>query len=202
MGDWVRQFMLSPPFAWRWNRAITTFTASTASQDNTKAMTDFGWIERATVDNTATSKELGIQMCLPGEVTKNLPTKIAALTDSGTSVVFRLLPLPDKAYNVSVIYQKLAPNFTATSGTWDPIPDYLFYVYSQGMLAKAYEYLGDERWQVAMQLFIKHLVSANGGLDDTQANIFLRDHLDTQRGMQAALLRSQQGTSARGLGMQ
>src|SRR6185369_14464022 len=33
--DWVRQFLLSPPFAWRWNRRQTGFLALAGVQDYT-----------------------------------------------------------------------------------------------------------------------------------------------------------------------
>lgn len=33
IGDWIRQFILSPPFAWRWNRKTTLFSTIAGVQD-------------------------------------------------------------------------------------------------------------------------------------------------------------------------
>lgn len=45
IGDWVRQFMLSPPFAWRWNRNHTSFAVHPAKTSvvNTSA-TAVTWV--------------------------------------------------------------------------------------------------------------------------------------------------------------
>src|ERR1039457_2738607 len=33
IGDYVRQFILGPPFAWRWNRSVTAFSAAIGVSD-------------------------------------------------------------------------------------------------------------------------------------------------------------------------
>ena len=47
IGDWTRQFLLAPPFAWRWNRAETSFVCNPGQTDYSLNISDFGWLERA-----------------------------------------------------------------------------------------------------------------------------------------------------------
>lgn len=48
IGDWTRQFLLSPPFAWRWNRAsLAPIFCNPGQTDYTVTIPDFGWLERA-----------------------------------------------------------------------------------------------------------------------------------------------------------
>jgi len=50
IGDYVRQFMLAPPFAWRWNRAATSPVICQAGQsDYLVNAPDFGWLEKASI---------------------------------------------------------------------------------------------------------------------------------------------------------
>lgn len=47
-GDFVRQFILSPPFAWRWNRGFAEPIQTVIGQtDYTISVSDFGWLEKA-----------------------------------------------------------------------------------------------------------------------------------------------------------
>jgi hypothetical protein len=205
MGDWVRQFILSPPFTWRWNRAvIAPFALAAGTQDYAKAVADFGWIEQATLVDTTVSPNVSYQLevvlDLGEEKTSNLPTKIAPqLDDDSGNITFRLFPPPDKAYTLNITYQKAAPIFVATTDTWAPIPDYFSYLYTSGFLAKSYEYFGDERFPAAMQLFVRQLSAANGGLSDSQINIFLGDQINSQRTTDSQLQSSQMARQGRNL---
>lgn len=183
--DWVRQFMLSPPFAWRWNRGVTTFTTALGITDYSVAVSNLGWIEKAVFydpENGNQTFELGIENNLSVETNENQPTKISAQMDDGAgNITFRIVPAPDKVYNVEVIFQKSAPLFTGLSDTWAPLPDYMSYIYNEGFLAKTLEYINDPRFTGSMQLFLQQLVSANNGLSDAQRNIFMSDQMNTQR---------------------
>jgi len=164
------------------------------------AAPNFGWIEKATLANGGESKELEIALALGEDLQTNLPVKIAAQLDDGVgTVTFRLLPAPDKIYSFKLTWQQAAPSFTATSDTWSPFPDYMFHLYSTGVLAKAYEYLGDSRWPFTMNMFLKQLVSFHGGLSESQVNIFLSERLIFQSSNQDSALKTQQRVSSRGL---
>lgn len=184
--DWVRQFILSAPFAWRWNRAVVPdITTQVGVSDYTVNLPSFGWIEKAVwflPDNGNQTQELEVENNLATESLPNAPVRISVqLDDDAGNITFRLSPAPDQAYNISVIYQKSAPNFTALTDTWAPIPDYLSYVYNQAYLFKSLEYINDPRQAEAYQVFIQMLTSVNQGLSDAAKNLFLMDRLNTQR---------------------
>lgn len=204
IGDWVRQFMLGPPFAWRWNRNKATQTLTAGTQDYVLAVPTFGWLEKAVVTDTTVSPnlsyELEIDLALAPESTTNLPTKISPLYDDGNgNITFRLFPVPDKNYTLNLIFQNSPPIFRNLNDTWAPVPDYLSYLYLQGYLAKSYEYLADPRFAIAVQLFLRQVISANAGLDQTQVNIFLAERLNSTREQQDTLTKSQQGHAGRGM---
>lgn len=204
--DWVRQFILGPPFAWRWNRNTVQFICTTGKQDYTQNLPDFGWIEKTTITQPNIEGggggvifELETALDLAQESQTNQPNKVSAQQDDGNgNILFRLSPPPDQDYTVTVTYQKAAPIFSSLNATWAPIPDYLSFLYNQGLLAKTYEYLGDERFGLTMQLFLRQVIAANDGLDETEINIFLSDRLMSQRQTQSELGNSQNGRQGRG----
>lgn len=49
MGDFVRQFILGPPFAWRWNRGFYSFDTVVGQTDYTLPLSDFGWLEKSSI---------------------------------------------------------------------------------------------------------------------------------------------------------
>lgn len=201
IGDQVRQFILGAPFAWRWNRNTRTFTLTAGQQDYTQTISDFGWLEKASVtDGAGNIQELLVELNLGTDVTPNMPIRISVFNDNNNgTITFRFLPTPDKNYTVNMSYQKLAPSFAALTDTWAPIPDYMFYLYNVGVQAFTYGYLNDVRYLPTLQVFVKQVVAANGGLDDTQKNIFLADFINTKRDETAQMGKSQSGTTGRGL---
>ena len=265
IGDWVRQFILAPPFAWRWNRTATAFltvagvqdyvltnwaastsvavgtiyidpsgfqqqvttagitgasapavwnptlagttTDNTATWTNkgtvglTTALVNFGWLEKSSwKDGTTRTQELQVALDLSEDQAQNPPVHIAARLDSGTgNITFRLLPPPDKAYIVTMTYQKAAATFAALTETWSPIPDYFSYLCNQGFAAKAYEYFGDERFPVSMAMFVRQVIAANEGLSESQKNIFLGERLNTQRETQSSQGKTQTATTGRSM---
>jgi|HubBroStandDraft_3_1064219.scaffolds.fasta_scaffold69096_3 hypothetical protein len=203
-GDWVRQFMLSPPFAWRWNRTVTSFNTIAGQQDYPEVLSTFGWIEKANlVDNTqapAVAVELQTRLNLSLETQTSQPVSVSPYLDNNDgTITFRLFPVPDKIYTVTINSQNAAPTFVSLNDLWTPIPDYLSYVYQQGFLAKAYEYFADERFSEAMQLFIKQTIAANTGLDETEVNLFLGERLITTRQAASMQQNIQLGNQGRAL---
>src|SRR6185312_11157257 len=69
IADWVRGFILSPPFAWRWNRAtVSPITVSSGAQDYTVNLPNFGWLEQAVIVDTSLTPNQAHQL----EVALNL----------------------------------------------------------------------------------------------------------------------------------
>lgn len=204
IGDWVRGFMLSPPFAWRWNRAVVTPFSINTGQDYTINIPNFGWLEQATIIDKTVSPNLAYQLeivlDLGEDATTNQPTRICARLDDGNgNITFRVTPPPDKTYTLNLTYQIAAPIFQTLDDYWAPIPDYLHFLYHSGFLAKAYEYMGDERFPAAMQLFVRQLVATNGGLNQSQLNIFMADQVNSAMTLQSGTQGSQIATQARSL---
>jgi hypothetical protein len=257
IGDWVLQFMLSPPFAWRWNRNKTLFvieptimttkvtsvgtatitlvsgpyfitgvgwndqtcyinglpyiidhvvspvslvltTPVTAGvgvsfvcggQDYILALSDFGWPEKASItDGVTFSEELVILPDLALDIQSGKPHCISPVNDDGEgNITFRFMPAPSATLTVHLDYQKSAPPFTAMDDTWEPVPDYLSYLYNQGCLYKCFEMAVDERMTEAFQIFMRNLIAANNGLTDSQVNLFMADRIATQREVQQKL---------------
>lgn len=189
IGDWVRQFLMSPPFAWRWNRSKVTVNLTAGQQDYSQSVANFGWMEKASIqDANGNIRELNIDLSLSESSAKELPVHVSAMFDDDNgNIIFRFMPVPDKDYTAVLTFQKAAPNFSAQGDSWTPIPDYLSYLVNQGFLAKSYEFANDERWGPAMQLFVKQVIAANAGLTDSQVNIFLSERMNSLRQQQNEL---------------
>ena len=196
--DWVKQEFLSPPLAHRWNRTggsptEPTFVTVVGQSDYPVSLPNFGWIEKGIgydPNNGYRAFELQVGLIFGSDTTPNEPARIAAQYDDGSGeITFRLFPAPDKIYNIVVESQNAAQLFTDVDDTWDPIPDYLSYVYNQGFQAKAYEYLNDPRWVPGMQQFYTELANVTEGLTSTEKNIWLQDKLSSIR----ELAKAQQG---------
>jgi hypothetical protein len=192
--DWVMQTILAPPFAWRWNRtsggtpSAPTFTTVIGQSDYKVSLPNFGWLEKAVAyDPTSgyAAKELQVQLLLAAETLPNQTTRIATQYDDGEgNITFRIFPAADEVYNVVIEYQNSAELFTSTTQTWAPIPDYLSFVFNEGMDFRTFAYLSDPRAQFSGQLFYQSLAQMSEGLSDSQKNLWLEDKINTLRQMQ------------------
>lgn len=203
IGDYTRQFILSPPFAWRWNRGTTTFNTIAGTQDYVKNLANFGWLEKASandnLNSTGSIVELRNRLNQSEDASQDRPRVISArLDDDQGNINFRLLPVPDKVYTVTVSYQFSSPTFQNLSDTWAPIPDYMSNLYNYGFRAFSYEYFDDPRFSFTFQMFLRQLVAASEGLDSSEKNIYLADFLNSAREQSSVGIRtqlSQQGRS-------
>lgn len=188
--DWVKQLILSPPFAWRWNRTAATFTDPTfvtiiGQTDYVVNLPTFGWIEKAVAYepvNGYLTHELQVGLIFGADAQTNQPARISAQFDDGEgNITFRIFPAPDQVYNIVVEYQNSASLFTSVDQTWEPIPDYLSFIYNSGFDAKGYEYTNDPRYMTTMQLFLQQLVDSSENLSQTQKNLWIEDKLNSLR---------------------
>ena len=144
---------------------------------------NFSWIETASVNapqvngNGTVWKEISNKNMLGVDSNTDRPHSIAPqFTDINGNITFRLMPVPDKAYPVSITMQQKAPLFTELSQEWAPVPDYFSHVYNWGFLSLMFMFADDPgRAQFANQKFISHLLSSNHGLSDTERNIWLNN---------------------------
>lgn len=203
MADWVRGFIMSPPFSWRWNRGVIPDTVLTpGTQDYTLNLPAFGFLEQAAITDLTVPATYQLEISLDQQVESVLtqPTKVTANIDDGNgNIGFRFIGNPDLPYVFSGSYQLAAPTFTSLNDTWSPLPDYMAHIFQTGLLAKAYEYVGDERFAATIQMFVRQLAAFSGGLTDTEINIFLSDKVNTQLTSQGALGASEAGLRGRTL---
>ena len=135
----------------------------------------FGWIENACVQDPVSSKWIQIsnKIDLALDAASSRPQNIAAELPGTLGVLFRLMPVPDKAYPVAITMQQDAALVTSLNQTWAPLPDSFGYVYQMGFLSWMYEFADDSRWASTRQRFIASLLGAAEGLSQTEIDIFL-----------------------------
>ena len=142
---------------------------------NATSSFSFGWIENASVQDPVSSKWIQIsnKVDLALDAATSRPQNIAAELLGTLGVLFRLMPVPDKAYPVAITLQQDATLITSLNQTWAPLPDAFGYVYQMGFLSFAYEFADDSRWAPTRQRFIAALLGAAEGLSATDIDIFL-----------------------------
>lgn len=129
------------------------------------------------------------------------PNSLAAQIDDNTgNITFRILPVPDATYQITVVYQKRIPALISSlSTTWAPIPDHYAYIYQWGFLALLAAYSQDPRWSSFNQKFVGMLLGAAEGLDQDQKNIFQKAWLNSITEQQIVGMQASQGVQARGI---
>lgn len=126
------------------------------------------------------------------------PNQIAPqIDDNAGNITFRLLPVPNRSYTVTVIFQKKVPLMTNLSSTWAPIPDHYSYIYQWGFLALMQAYNYDARWAQSSQKFVAGLLAVAEGLSEENKNIFQSAWLNTITEQQVKGMTAQQGVQER-----
>ena len=188
--DWVMQTILAPPLAWSWNRTESTptnptFVTVAGQTDYTVNLPNFGWLEKGVAydpNNAYAAYELQVGLIIGAETLNNQPCRITTETwDNEGNVTFRIFPAPDVVYNVCVIYQNAAPQFSSVLQSWTPIPDWFSYIFNSGFRALAYDYFADPRFSSEIQLFYQNLAANAEGLSETQKSLWLQDRLSSVR---------------------
>ncbi len=203
----IMQTILSAPFRWAWNRKEVTFattapTGAVGVSDYSQALSDFGWLEKATytlASATPPVKEMEIFQVLASDTKANPPQKIApVLDDNAGNITMRLMPAPDAVYTIKLTYQKAPILLTALGqNTWTPIPDKYGFLYQQAMLAHMQGIYNAQLYALNMAMFFRQLVGAAEGLSETEKNIFLEDRLRELRMQSTTLAGASQGKGVR-----
>lgn len=112
--NWVMSVILGPPFAWQWNRSTASFTTVAGQSDYQVNLPTYGWLEKATATNsnfTPPVFELQIDTLKAASGKNNVPYWISPVFDNNAGqITFRLMPIPDQTYTVTLTYQN-APIF-------------------------------------------------------------------------------------------
>lgn len=190
--------MLGPPFAWAWNRSAINYTVT--SQDFTQTgLTDFGFLEGGTVTPpTGTPFSIQVRTVLDSETQSARPLFCAPLIDDGAgNITFRLNPAPTSGSAVKLLYQRKAPIVQSLAQTWYPVPDEKNYICQWGFLSLMSLIGNDARFNAYNQKFITSLLSAHGGLNAMERNIFLTNWTAVLKDLQAANLSTNERFKAR-----
>lgn len=128
------------------------------------------------------------------------PTFLAPqVDDNAGNITFRMLPIPNRIYNVEIIYQKRIPQLmNALTSTWAPIPDHYSYLYQPGFLALMMTFWNDPRAEIFNRKFVATVLGAVEGLEEEQKNIFQAAWLSSVTEMQVSGIKAQQGRQGLG----
>ena len=124
----VRGTILATPFTWSWNRAEdSTLLVKKNVQDYTLNLTDFGFIEKASLTDSngqifEIKDVLNVAPLAKATTPPGRPSAVSALTHIPyTSVNLRFSPVPDADYTLNLTYQKavtlLGPFFISSCAT-------------------------------------------------------------------------------------
>ena len=204
--NYIMQTILAPPFRWEWNRksTVSSITTVAGTSDYVVALSDYGWLEKATLVNasapagTPPNFELEVFEILAKDGKQNRPQKIAVLLDDNAgNITFRLFPVPDAVYTVNLDYQK-APIFAVgLNVTWAPIPDKMAFLYEGGMKAQMQMMYNQQLGLSNLEIFFRQLVGAAEGLTEMEKAIFLEDALRPIRMRQSEMAAATQGKGVR-----
>lgn len=195
--NFIMGTIINAPFAWEWNRAEDTFTATEGVSDYLVNLQSFGYLEKAQITTGQTApnpvnRELELVRVLAQDEQANPPQKISILLDDNAgNITFRLFPTPDSTQTVTITYQKapitLAQGTDLSTTTWSPIPDKLSFIYEGGLLAILQGMYNAQLYFNGMELFYRRLVAAAEGLTDTEKALFLEERIRELRTQAAAL---------------
>lgn len=197
--------ILGPPFKWSFNRANSTLSLTLAGgQDYSATLTDFGFLERATVataSKTFEIKDVYNNIARPVAVDVARPNAIYVQSSvAGTSQVFSFLSAPDQSYTATVIYQKLPVHMTALNSVWSGIPDQYSNIYNSLFLSEMFALaFQEQRAAYYRQRGVMSLLALAEGLTDADKSQFLEQYLMRDAQSLRRQMRTQQGVQALGV---
>lgn len=112
--------------------------------------------------------------------------------------VFRFSAVPDKAYPIDLVYQKLPVNFTQTADLWSPIPDSFSDVYNNLVLGYYMDSCQDPRAPQYISRGIAGLLARASGLSATDKAVFAASYMSYAQAQAVSALTTQQGVQATG----
>ncbi len=118
--------------------------------------------------------------------------------ESGTTYVFRLMPVPENNYRVNLIYQESPTLLTDVSNTWG-VPNQIQYIYNYFFAFFMFDYFDDPRASKYRQLAVASLLARQSGLSETDRNLFLGNWLPIMQEEISTQGSATQGTQAKGI---
>jgi hypothetical protein len=205
----IQSTILNAPFTWGFNRAQDSSTnKAPGQQDYVIPLTDFSFLEKVTLTNVTTQQVFEITdikntlSLSKGDTNTNKlgrPQSVCVFSiDYGTSVTLRFSAIPDTAYIVSLVYQKLVPFLTATTDSW-ALPNQYIDIFNNLFVGESMAVVDDARSVQYRQRGIAALLSKAEGLSQMEKELFLEQYWMRNDQQQSGTLRTQQATQARGI---
>jgi len=204
----IQNMIVNPPFCWGWNRGEnSTYLTTAQTQDVTCAVTDFSFLEKVSLTGANGVVYQILDVYNNAALAKADTTAVkcnrpnAACVTSityGTSFKLRFMPVPDAAYTINLVYQKLVTplsTLTGATGTW-AIPDQYLDIYNNLFVGEAMANVDDSRANQYRQRGVAALIAKSEGLSEMQINAFLAQYWARTSQGQYKTLRTQQGAQA------
>lgn len=115
----IRNSILNPPITWYFNRAQTTFSTQAGLQDYVQPVPDLAFVEKVSLTDDqgviTELKDIYNNMALSVSAKQQRPSamsvEMSSIISGALSFRFRFLGVPEKIYLVTIVYQKMAPQF-------------------------------------------------------------------------------------------
>jgi hypothetical protein len=200
MANNVLQWMLQPPFVWRFNRASLTFPISkTLGSDYTLSVPNLGRIESQWLTDTAgTIFELNGAVTLARVGISRRPVEVAPQYDDNQgNITFRFNSIPNQNYNANFDIQMKPQMLTSPASTFGPVPDEFGYLFNKGMLSEGALLVNDSRFEIWRKDFVAGLLATQDGLDAQAKAIFYEQMLNMGRTATRSQAAGQGGSQGR-----
>ena len=205
----VRNIILAAPFQWSWNRIYDDSVVTVVGQqDYTPDLYNFGYLEKASVQNAAGQiweiPRIKNNEPLAKSTQQARPDALAVqINNSGTDepssfLTLRFSAVPDAIYQVNLIYQEAPYNFTALSNPWAPVPDSFSDVYNNMVLGYYMDSCQDGRAQQYVARGVAGLLARAQGLTEMDKALFAASYMQFDMQQMLSKLRTQQGQQAQG----
>lgn len=211
----VRNIILAAPFTWRFNRKVNTFLSGNnaivqGQQDYSVSIPDMGFIENVVVTdptiaagpgviNTWSLKDVFNNQALPTSTTQARPEAVSIHSDDGQgNLVLRFSAIPNKTYNVTIVYQAAPVQFAAMADKWAPIPDSFTDVYNNLSLGYYMDSCQDPRAKEYIARGIAGLLARAQGLTQMDKIIFAASYMNFSAQQMLNMLETQRDIQAKG----
>lgn len=214
----VRNIILAAPFTWRFNRKVNTFMTGQnglvkGQQDYPIQINDLGFIENVSITdptiipggtantiNTWSLKDVLNNQALPASTTEARPESVSIHSDDGAgNIVLRFSAVPNKPYNVTIVYQKAPVQFAAMTDAWAPIPDSFTDVYNNLCMGYFMDSCQDPRAKEYIVRGIAGLLARAQGLTQMDKAIFAASYMNFSAQQLLNMLETQRDSQAKGV---
>lgn len=205
----TRNIVLAAPMKWRFNRNSVQLIGTgnppgivQGVSDYTQQIADFGYLERASISDGTTYWELTDvknTASLALSNTQARPSTMSVMNDDlAGNITFRLSAVPDKPYQINLIYQKAPVQFAALANPWAPLPDSFSDIYNNLCLGYYMDSCQDRRANQYISRGIASLLARAEGLSEVDKAVFASAYMTYASAVMGEQIKVQQGRQAQG----